>query len=112
MMKLNYIMNIQNAHALLQDYYGWPSWVIYTIFAVGVLCLGILLGFVYRFILILFNLNLIFGIQGCLQIFDYCLGSFSKDDTNTVPEDIDELVRKHKNESKDFFFVILLGILG
>lgn len=37
---------VQDTHDLLQEYYAWPSWLIYTLFVIGVLALGILIGFV------------------------------------------------------------------
>jgi len=61
---------VKDTHDLLQAHYAWPSWFIYTLFALGALSLGILIGF------------------GFLQLLDYCLGGSSK---KAAPEDADDL---------------------
>ncbi|CAM4826834.1 unnamed protein product [Rotaria magnacalcarata] len=37
---------IKNAYSILLDQYGWPAWLIYTVFGIGVISLGIVIGFI------------------------------------------------------------------
>lgn len=60
---------VKDAYTLLQDRYGWPSWLIYIVFTVIIIIVGLILGF------------------GVLLLIDYCIAGSPKTDLSGIPDD-------------------------
>ncbi|CAF3654163.1 unnamed protein product [Rotaria socialis] len=37
---------VKNAYSILLDQYGWPAWLIYTVFGIAMVIVGIIIGFI------------------------------------------------------------------
>jgi len=60
---------VKDAYTLLQDRYGWPSWLIYIVFTVVIIIIGLILGF------------------GVLLLIDFCIAGSPKTDLSGIPDD-------------------------
>ncbi|CAF4636275.1 unnamed protein product [Rotaria socialis] len=73
---------VKDAYTILQDTYGWPSWLIYIFFTVVVIFVGLVLGF------------------GVLMIIDYCVTGTVKDDINNLADDAKDVEDLDDNDSQ------------
>ncbi|CAF1087664.1 unnamed protein product [Adineta ricciae] len=60
---------VKDAYTVLLEQYGWPAWLIYIVFSIGIILIGFILGF------------------GFLMIIDYCLTGTPKDEFDDIPDD-------------------------
>ncbi|CAF4621231.1 unnamed protein product [Rotaria magnacalcarata] len=73
---------VKDAYTILQDTYGWPSWLIYIFFTVVIIFVGLVLGF------------------GVLMIIDYCVTGTVKDDINNLADDSKDVEDLDDNDSQ------------